>query len=557
MTSYTTIGQASPRLDGREKVTGEALYTADVSLPGTLWGVALRSPYPHARILSVDISKALQVPGVHAVLTGRDVRGIRYGRRLYDVPILAEDSVRFIGERVAAVAAVDRDAAAEALLLIDVEYQELPGVFDPAEALEEGAPILHPEVNSYAGLPRQLAQPTNCFAQDAWSKGDVDQGFAESDIVVENTFSVPRQHQAYLETHSCLVWIDDEGRVQIWASSKVPYPVKQQLSNALGLPEERIRINPVNIGGDFGGKGSPMNIPLAYFLAVRTGRPVKMVMDYAEEFIAGNPRHSALVEIKTGVKQDGTLVALQAKVIFNSGAYGGFKPAPGVNLGGAAKAGGPYRVPHLRVDALQVYTNTVPGGFMRAPGEPQAAFAAECQMDIVAQRLGMNPMQFRQKNLLQEGDENPLGAVYTGIKARETLEAAVSASNYNAPQTGEHRPRHCHGRPPHCRRGVPRHGDSQPRRLGSRAYLHIRTGYRHLHPTAKDCSRGTGSVPGASPSGSLGHRRRTLRHRRRWQPGNPGGGTGCLPSRRRGLRGTDAGGRRHVGLARGANGDTG
>ena len=434
MTSYTTIGQASPRLDGREKVTGEALYTADVALPGTLWGVALRSPYPHARILNVDVSKALQAPGVHAVLTGQDVRGIRYGRRLYDVPILAEDNVRFIGERVAAVAAVDRDAAEEALLLIEVEYQELPGVFDPAEALEEGAPILHPEVNSYAGLPRQLAQPTNCFAQDTWSKGDVDLGFAESDIVVENTFSVPRQHQAYLETHSCLVWIDDEGRVQIWASSKVPYPVKQQLSNALGLPEERIRINPVNIGGDFGGKGSPMNIPLAYFLAVRTGRPVKMVMDYAEEFIAGNPRHSALVEIKTGVKQDGTLVALQAKVIFNSGAYGGFKPAPGVNLGGAAKAGGPYRIPHLKVDALQVYTNTIPGGFMRAPGEPQAAFAAECQMDLVAQRLGMDPVQFRLKNLLQEGDENPLGAVYTGIKARETLEAAVSASNYNAPK---------------------------------------------------------------------------------------------------------------------------
>ncbi len=434
MTTYTTIGLASPRLDGREKVTGEALYTGDVTLPGTLWGAALRSPYPHARVVNVDVSRALQVPGVHTALTGQDVRGIRYGRRLYDVPILADDNVRFIGDRVAAVAAVDRETAEEALLLIDVEYEELPTVYDPLEALKEAAPILHPEVNSYAGLPRQLEQPTNCFAHDNWSKGDIEQGFAEADIVVENTFAVPRQHQAYLETHSCLVWIDDEGRVQIWASSKVPYPVKQQLSNALGLPEERIRINPVNIGGDFGGKGSPMNIPLAYFLAVRTGRPVKMVMNYAEEFIAGNPRHSALVEMKTGVKEDGTIVALQARVVFNSGAYGGFKPAPGVNLGGAAKAAGPYRIPNVKVDALQVYTNTIPGGFMRAPGEPQAAFAGECQMDVVAQRLGMDPMQFRMKNLLQEGDENPLGSVYSGIKASETLEAAVSASGYGEPK---------------------------------------------------------------------------------------------------------------------------
>ena len=442
MTSYTTIGQNSPRLDGQEKVTGAALYTADVALPGTLWGTALRSPYPHARIVNIDVSRALQVQGVHAVLTGQDVRGIRYGRRLYDVPILAEDKVRFIGERVAGVAAVDREAAEEALLQIDVEYQELPAVFDPLEALEEGAPILHPEVNSYVGLPRQLEKPTNAFVGDTWGKGDIAQGFAQADLVVENTFTVPRQHQAYLETHSCLVWIDEQGRVQIWASSKVPYLVKQQLCTALGLPEERIRINPVNIGGDFGGKGSPMDIPLAYFLAVHTGRPVKMVMDYAEEFMAGNPRHSARVELKTGVKNDGTLVALQAKVVFNSGAYGGFKPGPDVNLGGAAKAGGPYRIPHVQIEAFQVYTNTVPGGFMRAPGEPQAVFAAESQMDIVAQRLGMDPLEFRLKNLLQEGDENPLGTSYSGIKAIETLEAAESAAGYGAPKA------------PHIGRGI-------------------------------------------------------------------------------------------------------
>jgi len=434
MTTYTNIGRSVPRLDAQEKVTGAAIYTADIDLPETLWGAALRSPLPHARIVNIDVSKALAVPGVHAVLTGEDVRGIRYGRRLYDVPILAEDKVRFIGERVAAVAAVDRDAAEEALLLIDVEYEELPAVFEPLEALDPSAPILHPDVNSYVGLPAPLDSPSNAFVSDTWGRGDIELGFSQADLIVENTFTVPRQHQAYLETHTCLVWLDDQGRVQIWASCKVPYAIKQQLSAALGLPEERIRLNPVNIGGDFGGKGSPMNIPLTYFLAVRTRRPVKMVMEWVEEFIAGNPRHAALIQMKTGVKRDGTLVAHQSRVLFNSGAYGGFKPAPGVNLGGASKSAGPYKIPHVKLEGVQVYTNTVPGGFMRAPGEPQAVFAAESQMDLVARELGMDPLAFRRKNLIQEGDENPIGTVYTNIKAIETLEAAVAASDYNAPK---------------------------------------------------------------------------------------------------------------------------
>ena len=344
---YTTIGQSTPRVEGQAKVTGATQYTADIVLPGILWGRALRSPLPHARIVRMDTSRAQQVPGVHVVLTGADVRGIRYGRRLCDVPVLAQDRVRFIGERVAAVAAADKDAAEEALRLIDVEYEELPVVFDPLEALKEGAPILHPEVNSYLGLPKLLEKPSNAFARDTWSKGNLDEGFAQADLIVENTFTVPRQHQAYLETHSCVVWLDDQERVQVWASSKVPYQVKDQLSVALGLPKERICLHPVAIGGDYGGKGSPMDIPLAYFLAVRTGRPVKIVMDYVEELTAGNPRHAAIVQLKTGVKRDGTMVAHQARVVFDSGAYGGFKPVPTVNLGGAAKAGGPYKIPHV------------------------------------------------------------------------------------------------------------------------------------------------------------------------------------------------------------------
>jgi CO/xanthine dehydrogenase Mo-binding subunit len=434
MTTFRNIGQSTPRLEGTEKVTGATRYTADLTLPGTLWGRCLRSPWPHARIVHIDGSRASQVPGVHAVLTGADVAGVRYGRRLHDVPVLAEDRVRFVGERVAAVAAADRDVAEEALLLIEVEYEELAAVYEPLEALGDNAPILHPEVNRYYGLPRPQETPSNAFVRDVWRKGNVADGFAKADLIVEGTYTVPRQHQAYLETHSCLVWIDDAGRVQVWASSKVPYQIKEQLAIALGLPREQFRVNPVSIGGDYGGKGSAMDIPVAYFLAVRTGHPVRMVMNYIEEFTAGNPRHAATVHLKTGVMRDGTLVAHQSRTFFNSGAYGGFKPAPGVNLGGAAKAGGPYRIPHVLLEGMQVYTNTIPGGFMRAPGEPQVAFASESHMDCIAGQLGIDPVELRRKNLLVEGDEDPTGVRYQGIRARETLEAAIAASDYHAPK---------------------------------------------------------------------------------------------------------------------------
>ena len=439
---YTAIGQPATRIEGHDKVTGATRYTADIVLPGTLWGRSLRSPLPYARIVRIDTSQAQQVPGIHAVLTGADVSGVRYGRRLFDVPVLAEERVRFAGERVAAVAAEDRDAAEEALALIEVEYEELPAVFDPLQALGEDAPILHPDVNSYLGLPHPLEKPSNAFVRDTWSKGNIDEGFAQADLIIENTFTVPRQHQAYLEPHSCVVWIDEQGRVQVWASSKVPYQVKEQLSVALKLPKERIRLHPVAIGGDYGGKGSPMDIPVAYFLAVRTGHPVKMVMDYVEEFTAGNPRHAAIIQLKTGVKREGTIVAHQARVLFDSGAYGGFKPTPTVNLGGASKAGGPYKIPHVHIEGVQVYTNTIPGGFMRAPGEPQALFAIESHIDCIARQLGIDPLDFRLQNLLEEGDETPIGTRYQGIRARETLEAAAAAAGYRTPKA------------PHIGRGI-------------------------------------------------------------------------------------------------------
>ncbi len=440
MVAYNVIGQPIGRADGTEKATGTARFTADVLLPGALWGKELRSPHPHARIVRIDTARAKEVPGVHAVLTGADVKGILFGNRYHDIPVLAQDRVRFAGERVAAVAAESEDVAQQAVELIEVEYQELPAVFDPLEALKEDAPLLHPDANSYFGLPEPLEKPTNAFVHVRHEKGNMEEGFAQADLVVEHSYSTHLSHQGYLEPYTCLVWIDDDGRVQVWASCKTPYGLRGNLAGAIGVPQERVHINHAYIGGDFGGKGTMMDIPICYFLALRTGRPVKMEMEFTEEFMAGNPRHPSVTRLKTGVKHDGTLVAHQAQVIFNSGAYGGYKPL--VRLRGAFHVGGAYRIPHVAMEELQVYTNTVPGGHMRAPGEPQTIFAMESHMDAIARRLNMDPMELRMKNLLVDGDVSARGERYEAVRARETLEAVVKAAKYSTPK------------PPHVGRGI-------------------------------------------------------------------------------------------------------
>ena len=428
--SYQIIGQSIPRVDNTGKVTGDARYTADVLLPGTLWAKTLRSPYPHARIARVDTSRAEKAPGVRAILTGADVRGILYGRRYRDISVLAQDRVRFIGERVAAVAADTLEQAEEALELLEVDYEEFPAVFDPVTALQEGAPIIHPDVNSYPGLPKPLARPSNAFVNDIFTRGNIAEGFAQSDVVVENTFTVSRVHQAFLEPHCCLVWIDDQDRVQMWSPNKAPQGLKESMSAALNIPKEKIRVNPVVIGGDFGGKGAPIDEPICYLLALRTGRPVKMVMEYREEFVAGAPRHAAVIRLKTGVKRDGTMVAHEMEAYLDSGAYGGFRP--GAVVGGIAHAGGCYRAEHARIAVSRVYTNNLPGGQMRAPGEPQGFFAAESHLDCVARKLGMDPYEFRLKNLIEEGETTLTGGHYRGIKAKDTLKAAVKTAGYKA-----------------------------------------------------------------------------------------------------------------------------
>ncbi len=439
MPSYRVIGTAAPRVDGVAKTTGAARYAADVALPGMLWMRALRSPFPHARIARIDASRAERLPGVHAVLTGADVAGVLYGRRLRDAPVLARERVRFAGERVAAAAADDPETAQRAVDLIEVVYEELPAVFEPDDALNDNAPLLHPDAHSYDGLPAPLPAPSNAFVRDVWGRGDPERGFAQADIVVEGVYTTQRAHQAYLEPHSCVVWIDDGGRLQVWAPNKAPHRLKHNLADALGLDPQRIVVRHSTIGGDFGGKGSPMDIPVCYFLAKKTGRPVKSVMTFAEEFSAANPRHPSVVRMRTAVARDGAITAHEARLLFNSGAYGAFKPVPGVNLPGASHAAGPYRIPHTRIEALQIYTNTVPGGFFRGPGAVQANFAIESHMNVIAQRLGVDPVELRRKNLVRSGEELPNGMPGLAMRPEETLDAAIRASGYynaKAPYVG-------------------------------------------------------------------------------------------------------------------------
>ena len=436
MSTYVTVGKPVSRVEGPDKVAGRARYPADILLPGTLWGKALRSPLPHARIVHIDGSRARQVPGVHAVITAADIPDTRIGRRLLDIPVLARDKVRFIGEKVAAVAVADPDIAEEALDLIDIEYEELPAVFDPLEALKPGAPIVHEGINAYGGLPEPVQEPTNRFSQVVLSKGDLERGLAEADEIFEHTFTAPWVHQAYLEPHACMVHIDDSGKVQVWANNKSRFLLRDQLAACLLLKPEQIRINVTNIGGDFGGKGSSMDVPLCYFLAKASGQPVKMVMSYLDEFIAGNPRHPAVMTIRTGVKRDGTLVARQGHVVFNSGAYGAFKPSPTANLPGAAALAGSYRTPNVRIVADCVYTNTVPCGHMRSPGSPQTNFAVESHMDMIARELGLDPLEFRLRNVLQEGDSGVAGRAFRQVRGEETLRRAAEAAGWDEPKTG-------------------------------------------------------------------------------------------------------------------------
>ena len=426
------IGTSTPRLEGPDKVSGRAIYATDVVLPDMLWCKVLRSPIAYGRIKKIDAERALELPGVHAVATGEDVHDLLIGRKIYDMPLLADGVVRFIGEKVAAVAAESEAIAEEALELIDVEYEELEPLLDPLEAIEPTAVLLHPNVPSYRGLVHPIEQPSNVFVHMNWKKGDVEAGFREADIVIENIFTTKPVHQAYIEPHACVVQAQDNGGADIWACSKVPFALREQVATAFGKGLETFVVHPCYIGGCFGGKGDFMDVPVCYLLSLKSGHPVKMVMDYAEEFLAGNPRHAAIVRVKSGVMTDGRLTAHEMKYVFDSGAYGAFKPQG--YLVGPKEAAGPYNIPNVFIEEKIVYTNKIPCGHMRAPGDPQGFFANESQMDLIARRLKMDPVAFRKINLMRDGDLSPIGHAVPHIKSDEIVDEAVRASGYRSTQ---------------------------------------------------------------------------------------------------------------------------
>jgi CO/xanthine dehydrogenase Mo-binding subunit len=436
--SLDLLAEPEYRVEGQLKVTGAARYAADVRAPGLLWAAYARSPLPHARIVSVRTDAARQVPGVHTVLTGADLPpGARFGRRLQDWPVLASDVVRFIGDRVAAIAAETRSAAEEAARLIEVEYDELPALTSAAAALDEHAPILHPRAAEYTyfGTRQQVPHP-NVQGQLIVSVGTDaarQRAFAEAHRVFEHTFHTPRQHQGYVEPHACLVSIDADGLVHVVSTNKTPFSLRQQMAYAIGLPEAQVVVNSQYIGGDFGGKGTSLDEYTCYFLARATGRPVKAEMTYADELGSGNPRHAASIHVRTAVDADGHFLAHESRLVFDGGAYAAGKPIDGLVVRGGLSTLAGYRVPETRLELLTVYTNNVPGGHMRAPGDVQALFAGESHVDMIANALGIDRIELRLRNVVHDGEHNSIGERIRESRLTDALMAVRHELQWDTP----------------------------------------------------------------------------------------------------------------------------
>lgn len=427
------------RVDGPAKVSGTAQFAGDVRLPGLLLGMALRSPFAHARIARIDVTAARQVPGVHAVLTAADLPAAQVGKNLRDMPVLARERVRYQGEKVAVVAAETRLAAEAALAAIQVEYDELPVISSIDEAIRPGAVSIHPDRLSYQRgreYPELSEAEPNVNSVIVMHKGDVDAGFAQAVHISEDTFRVPMQHVGFLEPHVCTVAIEPDGRVRVWTCIKIPFSVPEYLSQATGVPADQFVVMPTSIGGDFGGKGFLMDEALAYFLARESGRPIRMVMSMTEEFQGGIPRHAALITIKSGVDAEGRLVARDCTLYWDSGAYAAYRAGPGMS--GARRAPGGYAIPHIRVTSRCVWTNHMPCGSMRAPGQPQVTFACESHTDLLAQRIGLDPIEFRRRNLVHAGEVMVDGEPIEGDTAHTVLERAATALDWSAPLAAGH-----------------------------------------------------------------------------------------------------------------------
>lgn len=407
----TIIGQSVQRLDYESKVTGKTQYLADIKIPGICHGRILRSPLPHARLKTIDASAALKLRGVLAVITRDDIlhdEGIEpyYGPVFKDQTLVAVEKVRHVGDPVAAVAALDEDTAEEALRLIDVEYEELPAVLDVEEALKNGATLVHDSIKLPSSGFADLAElkpvdGTNICTHFKLDRGDVKKGFAEADHVFDDTFTLPATQHSFLEPHASIASVDPGGRITVWATTQNPFVVRTQLSNIFKVPVSKVRVIVPYLGGGYGGKVYPKVEPITVALALKAGRPVRVVLSREEVFYTIT-KHAAVIRMKTGVKKDGTLVARECEIYLDTGAYAEIGPRVAKKSG--YTAAGPYRIPNLKIDSYSIYTNKPPAGAFRGFGVSQSAWAVESQMDIIAAALKIDPIAIRLKNGYQEGD---------------------------------------------------------------------------------------------------------------------------------------------------------
>ena len=416
-TQFKVLERNHPRVDAYDKVTGRATYASDVYLPGMLACKLLPSARSHARIVRLDTSKAAAHPGVRCVITGTDFPDVRFGSgALRDRYVMPREVVNFVGEPIAAVAADDEAAAQEAIELIEVEYEDLPAVVNPLSAMGSSAATVHPELEDYEGYGFTLGHNVSTLL-DA-DRGDVEQAFKDADVVVEDVYRSQGINQGFLEPMACVADVESNGRLVIYASTQGPYQIRAALAGALEIPVSRIRVVAMELGGGFGAKLRLAFEAFPALLAMKTGRPVKLVNTREEVFTMNGPRLPVTNYIRSGVMRDGTITAREAYTIFDVGAYLGAGPNSGIGHGIGA-----YRVPNFRLRSYGVYTNKIYVGSYRASGVADMTFAVESHMDRIAHEIGMDPYDLRVKNALREGDVSVSGAVVPTNGLMETLEA--------------------------------------------------------------------------------------------------------------------------------------
>lgn len=438
---FKVVHQPVPRVDGMEKVTGTALFGADYSMPGMLWARVLRSPVADGIIRKLDLSKAAAYPGVHCVVSAEDIKDFKAEPTSRAHAVFAKTRVLFAGQPVAAVVATTKDIADEALALIDLQIEELPAVLDPVEAMRPGAPrIVHEggqegdvdrsemDIHTAVGSEsRSDVEAGNVSSQVDFKRGDIEQGFAEADVVVQGAYRSASVHQSYIEPHGGLAYMDPSGNLTMWMTSQGQFHCRDLAARVLGLPISKVRVIGTEIGGGFGAKFG-LIVAILAVIARKARRPVKLQLTRSEELVGATPAPYTVTDVKLGLKKDGTITALEARVVMDTGAYPGAPMSIGSILVGAC-----YKFPNLRINGYEVLTNKASVGAYRAPGAPNTNISIEGCMDEAAKQLGMDPLELRLKNVIGAGDRWPNGNEMTRIGSKEVLEALYEHPAWKAP----------------------------------------------------------------------------------------------------------------------------